>query len=205
VRINAQPFGSPDLLWRPYDADRLAGIGAPVGAVAALTGRGLPDCDQFGRVPERELEVAELPGCGRAAFLGQVWDGFNNSYWLGLADGRVWMRYGTWDEPDPGTKPINASVEALQSVLAVYAQFENEESDDQDDEEHEGLIIQTVIHPVAADPEAFEDGENWWPIVFQEVGFYSRRIMLGERDLFELVDRDTLGQWGVDHPGYEQE
>jgi hypothetical protein len=83
--------------WRPYDAGELVCVAVPEPAKAALTARGLPDnaYGHFVRVPERELEVAQLPECGRAAFLAHVEDGYNNTYWLSLTDGSVWMRYGS--------------------------------------------------------------------------------------------------------------
>lgn len=101
-----------------------------------------------------------------------MWEGENNSYWLGLADGSVWMRYGSPDEPVDHMKRINASVETLQSVLAVYEAYVRGESDDLGVPEREELIGQTVIHAVAADPEVFEDDENWWPQTFLEVEFH---------------------------------
>lgn len=207
MRIEAEPFDYAVPAWRPYDPDRLAALGAPGAALTALTGRGLPDgvFDHFVRVPERELEQADLPECGKAAFLGQVWDGSNNTYWLSLGDGSVWMRYGTPDEPVDHMKRINTSVEALQSVLAVYEAYVRTESADLDVQQREGLINQTVIHAVAADPEVFADDENWWSQTFLEIEFSSAKILLGDRSLFQLVSRDASGRWGLDHPGYEDD
>jgi hypothetical protein len=208
MRIQAEPFDYSVPTWGPYDAGRLLALGAPAAAVAALTGRGLPDdaYEHFVRVPERELERAVLPECGSAVFLGHVWDGFNNTYWLSLTDGSVWMRYGQYRETLHHMKRINTSVEALQSILAVYLAFAAVESDRIiGTEEHEALIAQSVIRAVAADPEVFEEAENWWSLTFQEVEFSSARNLLGDRSLFELVDRDEDGRWGLEHPGYEAE
>lgn len=208
MRIQAEPFDYSAPKWRPYDAGRLAELGTPTAAVAAVTGRGLPvdACEHFVRVPERELERAVLPECGEAAFLGHVWDGYNNTYWLCLTDGSVWMRYGQQHEPLHHMKRINSSVETLQSILLVYLAFASTDSDRIiGTEEHEQLINQSVIHAVAADPTVFEDEENWWSLTFQEVEFSSARILLGGRSLFQLVNRDEGGRWGLDHPGYEGE
>jgi len=151
MRIDAEPFDYDVPSWRPYDADRLAALAAAASATAtataatatataratatataALTGRGLPDdaCEHFVRVPDRELEEATLPECGRAAFLGRVWDGFHNTYWLSLADGSVWMRYGLNDGPVHHMKQINTSVESFRAILAVYEAYMRAESDD---------------------------------------------------------------------------
>jgi hypothetical protein len=207
-RIEAGPFDcrvSTCPAWRPYDADRLSALDVPEQAATALSVRGLPDgaFEHFVRVPERELDVADLPECGKAAFLGQVWDGFNNTYWLDLGDGSVWMRYGGAEEPAHHTKRINTSVEALQSVLSVYEAYVRAESAHLDTTAREDLINQSVIHAVAADPEAFADDENWWPQTFLEIEFTSARILRGDRSLFQLVTRDDVGRWGLDHPGYE--
>ncbi|HEV2638915.1 MAG TPA: hypothetical protein VGX23_27470 [Actinocrinis sp.] len=67
----------------------------------------------------------------------------------------------------------------------------------------EDLINQAVIHAVAADPEVFQDDENWWSQTFLEVEFSSARILLGDRSLFQLVTRDESGHWVLDHPGFE--
>ena len=207
LRIEADPFDYGRPAWSPYDAERLVALGAPEAAAAALTGRGLPGgvFEHFLRVPERELEEADLPECGKAAFLGQVWDGEYNSYWLSLADGSVWMRYGSPDKPVHHMKRINTSAETLQSVLAVYEAYMRDEREDLSGPEREDLINRTVIHAVAADPAVFEDDENWWPQTFLEIEFTSAKILLGDRSLFELVTRDAAGHWGLDHPGYEDD
>lgn len=207
MRIEAEPLDRPAPTWRPYDADRLAALGTPESALDALTRRGLPEdvYEHFVRVPERELAEVDLPECGKAAFLGRVWDGFNNTYWLSLADGSVWMRFGGHDEPVHHMKRINTSVQALQAILTVYGAFQDAESGELDDQAREDLINQAVIHAVAADPDVFEDAENWWSVTFQEVEFNSARILLGDKSLFELVGRDASGRWGLDHPGYEDD
>ena len=211
MRIEAEPFDHAAPAWRAYDSGRLAALaalaalGAPEAATAALTGRGLPDdaFDHFVRVPERELAQADLPECGQAAFLGQVWDGSNNTYRLSLADGSVWMRYGGRDAPVDHMKRINTSVEALQAILAVYEAHARAESDEPGEQAREDLIDQAVVHAVAADPAVFADDENWWPQTLLEIEFSSPRILLGDRSLFQLVTRDSSGPWGLDHPGFE--
>jgi hypothetical protein len=205
MRIEAEPFDYSVPTWRPYDADRLRALGAPEAAVASLTGRGLPDdIGRFVRAPERELAEADLPECGKAAFLGQVWDGFNNTYWLSLRDGSVWMRYGGEDdEPIDQMKRVNTSVEALQSILAVLEAYTRATPRGISVDAREDVINQTVIHAVAADPEVFEDGENWWSVTLQEIQGTSAQVLLGDRSLFRLVNRDESGRWGLDHPGFE--
>lgn len=207
MRLEADPFDYGQPAWSPYDAERLAALGASEAAAAALAGRGLPDgvFERFVRFPERELEEADLPECGKVAFLGHVWDGENISYWLSLTDGSVWMRYGSPDEPADHMKRISTSVEMLQSILAVYETYVRDESDDLDVAEREDLINQTIIHAVAADPVVFEDDENWWPQTFLEIEFTSAKILLGDQSLFQLVTRDAAGRWGLDHPGYEDD
>jgi hypothetical protein len=209
MRIEAEPFDYSVPVWRPYDAARLREVGAPEAAAASLTGRGLPDntLDIFVRVPERELAEADLPECGKAAFLAQAMDGFHNTYWLSLSDGSVWMRYGAADGPIDHMKRINTSVEALQSILAVLEAYGRAESGGLGIDAREDLINQTIIHAVAADPEVFEDDENWWSQTFLEIEFTSAKILLGdgERSLFQLVSRDGSGRWGLDHPGYEED
>lgn len=121
-----------------------------------------------------------------AAFLGQVWDGFDDTYWLSLADGSVWMRYGGHDAPVDHMKRINTSVEALQAILAVYEAYARAESDEPGEQAREDLIGQAVVHAVAADPGVFADDENWWPQTFLEIEFSSPRILLGDRSLFQL-------------------
>jgi hypothetical protein len=192
MRIQAEPFDCGQPAWRPYDAARLAALAAPEPAIEALTGRGLPDdvFDQFVRVPEREL---------------QALDGFNNTYWLSLADGSVWMRYGRPDEPVHHMKRINTSVPALQAVLAVYDAYLRAENNELDEQAREDLINGSIIHAVAADPAAFPDEENWWPQTFLEIEFSSLNILRGDRSLFQLVTQDAAGRWGLDHPGYEEE
>jgi len=207
MRIEADPFDYSTPAWRPYDAHRLTALGAPEEAAAALTERGLPDgvFEHFVRVPERELKDTDLPEAGKAAFLGQVWDGSNNTYWLSLSDGSVWMRYGAPDEPVDHMKRINTTVEALQSVLAVYEAYVRAESGDLEVQAREDLINQTVTHAAAADPAVFEDEENWWPQTFLEIEFSSAKILLGDQSLFQLVSKDESGRWGLDHPGYEDD
>lgn len=195
-------------VWRPYDADTLARIAAPEAAVTALTGRGLPEnaYQHFKRVPSRELEVADLPGCGPAAFLAQVEDGFNNTYWLSLSDGSVWMRYGQQDGPVEGARRINTSVPALQAVLDAWCAFDGPRgSVANDPPAYEQLLDTFVLDAVRADPGIYTDPEGWWPRTLEEAGFTGPRFLNGDKPLYEYVYRDETGNWVLDHPGYEDE
>lgn len=207
MRIEAEPFDYDVPTWRAYDQAKLAALGTPEPATTELAGRGLPDTagEHFVRIAERELEKGDLPECGKAAFLGQVWDGFHNTYWLGLTDGTVRMSYGRQGEPAHHVKQINTSIAALQAVLAVYEAHISAESNDLEERAREDLINQTVIHAVAADAEAFADEESWWSRTFLEIEFSSARILFGEKSLFQLVTQDAAGRWGLDHPGYEDD
>ncbi len=195
-------------LWRSYDVDELARVKVPEAAANALAARGLPDnaYEYFVRVPERELKVTELPMCGRAAFLGQHEDGWNNTYWLSLTDGSVWMRYGGRDEPVDHVKRINSSVPALQNMLDVYCAFEADELEAEDDlQAHADLVCRTVLHAVSTEPELFADSENWWPRTFEEIGYSAPGILRGDKVLYEYVQRDRSGRWELNHPGYEED
>jgi hypothetical protein len=194
--------------WLTYDAEWLARIGAPDDAIAALARRGLPG-DAYGwfvRVPTRELEVAELPECGRAAFLAEAIDGFWNSYWLSLADGSIWMRYGKRDEPVHHVKRINTSVHTLQEILGVWIDYKGSNvSPESDEAAYENLVYKTLIRVVSLDPEVFMDEETWWARTFEEVGYTIPRVSLGDRPLYQYVRQDESGQWVLDHPGFEEE
>ncbi|HTJ67427.1 MAG TPA: SUKH-4 family immunity protein [Actinospica sp.] len=194
--------------WQPFDADALARIAAPDGAVTALTRRGLPDnaYQHFTRVPARELEVADLPGCGPAAFLAQVWDGFNNSYWLSLGDGSVWMRYGRQDGPAEFAKRINTCVPALQAVLEAWCAFDGpRHAVENDPPAYERLLDTFILDAVRADPEVYTDPEGWWPRTLEEAGYTGPRFPKGEAPLYEYVSRDGTGAWIIEHPGYEED
>lgn len=193
--------------WLAYDAERLARIGAPDSSVSALTGRGLPGSahDLFVRVPARELQVADLPECGRAAFLAQAGDGYWNTYWLSLRDGSIVMRYGKQDEPVDHVKRINTSVTALQAVLEAWCDYKDSGLTPADGEAYEHLVINTITRAVSADPEAFHDEQAWWPTTFEEVEYTLPGILSGDRALYQLVRQDETGSWVLDHPGYEDE
>ena len=195
-------------LWRSYDVDALARIKVPEGAANALAGRGLPDdaYEYFVRVPERELKVTELPECGRAAFLGQHEDGWYNTYWLSLADGSVWMRYGGRDEPVDHVQRVNGSVPALQKMLDAFCAFEVDEfALEQDFQAYEDLVGRIVLRAVSAEPELFTDSENWWPRTFEEIGYTTPRMLRGDKVLYEYVQRNRSGHWELNHPGYEDD
>lgn len=91
-----------------------------------LADRGLPHnvFEIFVRAPERELEVAELPGCGRAAILAQYIDDWI-IYWLGLADGSIWMTKGDPGQPAENIEKINTTVTGLQKVLAAWCDLKS--------------------------------------------------------------------------------
>ena len=195
-------------VWRPYDAETLARIAAPEAAISALTGRGLPEnaYDHFKRVPDRELEVGDLPGCGPAAFLGQVEDGFNNTYWLSLRDGSVWMRYGQQDGPVERARRINTSVPALQAVLDAWCAFDGPRgSVANDPPAYEQLLDTFVLGAVSADPEIYTDPEGWWPRTLEQAGYSGPRFLNGDKPLYEYAHHDETGNWVLDHPGYEDE
>jgi hypothetical protein len=182
--------------WRPYDTETLAGTRAPQAAIATLATRGLPQNadEHFVRVPRRELELAEIPEIGPVAFLGQVEDGHNNTYWLSLADGSVWMRYGREDRPAHHVNRIDESVSALQDVLEAWceAQYAGISVDD-DPEAYEQLIERSVLRAVRADPGAVTDPENWWSRTFEELEYTGPRVLRGERCLYEYACRDSSG------------
>jgi hypothetical protein len=120
-------------------------------------------------VPERELELTELPECGAAAFLAQNEDGYNNTYWLSLADGSVWMRYGVVGKPIHHVKLINVSVPKLRGMLEVWCALKAAEPSVEDERPaYERLVEETVLRAVSTEPEAFADSENWWPRTFEE-------------------------------------
>jgi len=189
--------------WMPYDADELARIGAPDEAVKALSGRGLPHnaYEVFVRDEARELEVAELPGCGSAAFLAAYTDSWN-SFWLSLADGSVWLRWGAPDEPAESVLRIDASAAGLQGVLEAWCDLRGSGLDAEDGEEYEDAVVSTVIRAVAADPEVFEDDEGWWSNILVELESTLPGALAGDAHLFQLVSWDeAAGEWVLDYPG----
>jgi hypothetical protein len=196
-----------DAGWHPYDAQAVAELGMPAEAAAALTGPGLPAHGIFTRTAERELTVAELPECGRAAYLAQAFDGFFNTYWLKLDDGSVWMRYGVWDEPEiDHVLRVNSSVGALQGVLRAFCAFEDrDDALESDVQAYEDAVIRAIVGAVAADPAAFEHENAWWALTFEELEYTIARIPAGEKSFYELVRQDESGEWVFDHPGYEDE
>lgn len=190
--------------WTPYDPDALEGAGVPQDAAAALSGRGLPRnaYEIFIRTPERELSVADLPDCGRAALLAEYTDE-DNSYWVSLTDGSVWMRWGKPDEPADDTQQINTTVAGLQGVLAAWCDLKATGLDENDEESYEQAVTAAVVGAVSSDPAVFADEEGWWPNFFLELEFTQLRMLAGETHLYQLVHRNEAGQWVLDHPGFE--
>jgi SUKH-4 immunity protein len=192
--------------WNPYDSGALERAGVPRAASDALGGRGLPHnaYEIFIREPERELTVAELPDCGPAAFLADYTDE-DNSYWVSVADGSVWMRWGKPDEPADDTQRINTSVAGLQGVLAAWCDLKATGLDEDDEEEYEQAVTTAVVNAVSSDPGAFTDEEGWWPNFFLELEFTLPRMLAGDAHLYQLVHRDEAGRWVLDHPGFEDD
>lgn len=158
----------PSVLWLPYDASALAGLGVGREAVFGLGKRGLPaDCNRmFVRDSGRELEVRDLPP-GRAAFLGAFEDGVN-TYWLLIDSGEVWMVRGYDSDGDQQYGLVNSSVAGLQNVLEVWEAFAWSGRSDVDDD-YEDYIEDVLERARQSDPVVFEDNEAWWSRVFEEV------------------------------------
>lgn len=193
-------------VWTPYDPGALERAGVPHDAVAALSGRGLPHnaYEIFIREPEREMTVAELPDCGWAALLAEYTDE-DNSYWVSVTDGSIWMRWGKPDEPADDTQRINTTVEGLQGVLAAWCGLKATGLDENDGESYEQAVTAAVVGAVSSDPTVFADEEGWWPNFLLELEFTQPRMLTGDAHLYQLVHRNEAGQWVLDHPGFEDE
>lgn len=129
----------------------------------------------------------------------------DNSYWLSLADGAIWMRWGTPDEPAGHTQRINTTVEGLQGALAAWCDLQDTGLDENDGEDYEQAVNITVIHAVKSDPTVFTDDEGWWPNFFFELEFTLPRTLAGDAYLYQLVHQDEAGAWVLDHPGRDDE
>ena len=191
-------------VWNPYEPAALERAGLPHAAARALAGRGLPHnaYEIFIRAPERELIVAEVPGCGPAAFLANYTDE-DNSYWVSTADGSVWMRWGKPDQPADDTRKINTSISGLQGVMAAWCDLKATGLDENDDEAYSEAVSAAVLHAVSSDPDAFTNDEGWWPNFFVELEFTLPNMLAGDAHLYQLVRRDEAGEWVLDHPGFE--
>lgn len=194
-------------LWLPYDAAELARIGVPAGGAQALSGRGLPvnAHEWFVRVPERELQVAQLPGGPKGVFLARVFDDYSRTYWLSQEDASVWMRYGKDDEPSASSRQIDESVQAMQEILGAWCDFRDSDISPGDEAAYDDLVCRTIIRAVSAEPEAFTDETSWWAVTFEEVEYSLQGTLRGETPLYELVRQDESEAWVLDHPGYEDE
>ncbi|MBR7828157.1 SUKH-4 family immunity protein [Actinospica sp. MGRD01-02] len=192
-------------MWRSFALEALAPLGVSTSVVEALTGRGLPAnaFEVYVRDQARELEVADLPGCGQAAFLGRYTDEWN-TYWLRLADSSVWMRWGILDRPAESTQRINTSVEAFQAVLGAWCEMKSSSVDETDEQAYEDLVTETICRAVGADPAVFADGDGWWPVFFEELEYTLPRMVAGDRPLHQLVRCDASGRWILEHPGYDE-
>ena len=194
--------------WLRYDGAELARIGVgPGSGTQALSGRGLPvnAHEWFVRVPERELQVAQLPAGPRAAFLARVLDDYDQTYWLSLDDASVWMRYGEDDDASATSQRINGSVAALQEILGAWCDFRDSDISPADEAAYDDLVCRTIVRAVSAEPEVFTDETHWWAVTFEEVEYSLQGILRGEKPLYELVRRNESGAWVLDHPGYEDE
>ena len=198
--------GSDVPAWRPFEGETLERLGAPESALDALARQGLPDnaFEVYIRDPARELDVADLPKFGQAVFLGRYTDEWN-TYWLRLADGSVWMRWGMLDQPAESTQRINTSVASFQAVLSAWCDLKSSGIDETDEEAYEDLVAATIVRAVSADPQIFADGESWWPVFFEELEYTLPRAVAGDLPLYQLVRQDESGQWILEHPGYDDE
>lgn len=189
--------------WRPFSVSALEHAALPSAAIDALAERGLPHnaYEVFIRDPERELAVAELPGCGPAAFLANYADD-SNSYWISQGDGSIWMRWGGPDEPADNTQQINTSPQGLQGILAAWCDLKAAGLGENDGDAYEDAVNQTVIQAVSSDPPAFANEEGWWQNFLLELEFTLPSMLAGDNHLHQLVRRDESGRWVLDHPGY---
>lgn len=206
MTLDVTDEGSNAPAWRPFDRASLERLGVPVSALDVLAGRGLPEnaFEVYVRDPARELDVADLPECGRAVFLGRYTDEWN-TYWLRVADGSVWMRWGMLDQPAESTQRINTSVDSFQAVLGAWCDLKSAGIDESDEGAYEDAVAATVVCAVSADPEIFADGESWWPVFFEELEYTLPRTVAGNLPLFQLVRRDESGRWILEHPGYDED
>lgn len=206
MTLDVTDEGSNAPAWRPFDRQSLDRLGVPASGLDALAGRGLPEnaFEVYVRDPGRELETADLPECGRAVFLGRYTDEWN-TYWLRVADGSVWMRWGMLGQPAESTQRINTSVASFQAVLGAWCDLKTTGIDESDEEAYENAVAATVVRAVSADPEVFTDGESWWPVFFEELEYTLPRPVAGDLPLFQLVRRDESGRWILEHPGYDED
>ncbi|MEU0936957.1 SUKH-4 family immunity protein [Embleya sp. NPDC005971] len=160
-----------EVIWLPYDEDRLAAGGVDGGTARFLAEKGLPaDCNRmFVRHRGRDLAVRELPP-GRAVFLGDFEDGVN-SYWLLTDGGEVWMARGYEDgATDQQYGLVNTSVERLAAMLRIWAAFVYSGKGDMDDG-YEDWAQAVIDQAQRVDPAVFVDEDSWWSRVFEEVEF----------------------------------
>ncbi|MBR7824695.1 SUKH-4 family immunity protein [Actinospica sp. MGRD01-02] len=192
--------------WTPYDPDTLEHAEVPQHAADALGGRGLPHnaYEIFIRDSVRELNGADLPDCGPAAFLANYTDE-DNSYWVSLTDGLVWMRWGKADEPADDTEQMNTTVQGLQGVLAAWCDLKATGLDENAEEEYEHAVNVAVVAAVSSDPAAFTDDDGWRPNFFPELEFTLPRMLAGDTQLYQLVHQDETGHWVLNHPGFEDD
>jgi hypothetical protein len=153
----------------------------------------------FVRNTARELQVADLPGCGPAAFLGQNQDGFWNTFWLRVQDGSIWLARGEQGQPAESTSRINSSVSGLQRVLDVWCSFIGSGVMEADDG-YEDLVADTLERGRNADPDAFQDEESWWSRTFEEIenGVLAPVPLDGPH--YGLYGRDESAEWTAARP-----
>lgn len=155
--------------WLPYKKRKLDSLNLSEACAEALLGRGLPkDAHQmFVRNPKRELEIRDLPNCGRSAFLGQFDDG-DHTYWLRLSDESIWLLDGYDDDDEQDTRWVNSSVAGLQGVLAAWDDFMSSGLSE-DDDRYDTAISEVTERAHQADLKAFEDEDSWWSLNFDEI------------------------------------
>lgn len=154
--------------WLPYKERKLAGLGLSEACAEALLGRGLPKDSHrmFVRNTKQELEIRELPGCGRSAFLGQFEDG-DHTYWLRLSDESIWLLDG-YDDDEQETRWVNSSVTGLQGILEAWDGFMSSGLSE-DDDSYDAAVSEVTERFHQADSKAFEDENSWWSLTFNEI------------------------------------
>ncbi|HTJ67420.1 MAG TPA: SUKH-4 family immunity protein [Actinospica sp.] len=187
--------------WSPYDLGALGRAKVPRTAATVLGGRGLPHnaYEIFIRDQTRELSVAELPGCGPAAFLADYTDQ-DNSYWVSLSDGSIWMRWGAPGHPAHEAARINTTVGGLQSVLAAWCDLKACGLDENDGEDYEQAVAAAVVRAVGGDADAFADDEGWWPSFFLELEFTLPRMPAGDAHLLPARAPGRIRAMGARSP-----
>ncbi|MBO0819842.1 MAG: SUKH-4 family immunity protein [Nocardiopsaceae bacterium] len=167
--MNSKAGKNKKAKWLPYKQRKLEDLGLSESCAEALLGRGLPkDTHQmFVRNAKRELEIRDLPGCGRSAFLGQFEDG-DHTYWLCLSDESIWLLDGYDGDDEQETRWVNSSVTGLQGILAAWDDFMSSGLSE-DDDQYDRAVSEATERAHQADLKAFEDDNSWWSLTFDEI------------------------------------